>query len=197
LQPDRNRRFSEVVLPHLDAVYRAAVALAGQGPGAEDIAQATLLKALEALDSFAKGTNCKAWLLRILRNTWIDVLRRRQTAGTPLPLEEDLLPAPPAPPEPAETLGLLQANGQALLESFADEDVIKALTELPADQRLTLYLVDVEQMDHREVAGVMGVPVGTVKSRASRARAVLKQRLLAKAKDLGFVGRTSRESSGR
>jgi RNA polymerase sigma-70 factor (ECF subfamily) len=87
VQEDRDRRFVEVVMPHLDAVYKAAVALSGRGPEAEDLAQTTMLKALGTLGSFAEGTNCKAWLLRILRNTWIDTLRRRRTAGTTVPVE--------------------------------------------------------------------------------------------------------------
>jgi RNA polymerase sigma-70 factor (ECF subfamily) len=191
VRKDRDNRFGELVLPHLEAVYRAAVALSGQGPQAEDLTQTTFLKALETLDSFVEGTNCKAWLLRILRNTWIDVLRRRKTAGTTVPVEEALVAAPE---EPAATQW---TDARDLLENFADEEIIQSLSELPDDQRLTLYLVDVEQLDHREVADVMGVPIGTIKSRASRARAALKQRLRARAMDLGFIGRVDRGSSER
>lgn len=186
---DRNKRFNEVVMPHLDAVYRAAVALSGRTSQADDLTQTTMLKALETLDSFAEGTNCKAWLLRILRNTWIDVLRRRKTAGTAIPIDESLLAAPE---DPAATEW---SNPHDLLENFSDEEVIETLTELPDDQRLALYLVDVELLDHREVADMLGVPVGTIKSRTSRARAILRKKLQAKAKDLGFTGRVHRDSS--
>jgi RNA polymerase sigma-70 factor, ECF subfamily len=188
---DRDNRFERLVLPLMDAVYRAAVAVSGQGPQAEDLTQTTLLKALEALDSFAEGTNCKAWLLRIIRNTWMDALRRRRTAGPQIPAEEALLAAP------RENAPTQWTDAKDLLENFSDEDVIKALAELPDDQRLTLYLVDVEQMDHRDVADVMGLPVGTIKSRTSRARAVLRQRLQARARDLGYMGRASRGTSKR
>lgn len=183
VQEDRNKLFEKAVMPHLDAVYRAAVALSGQGPQAEDLTQTTMLKALQTLDSFAEGTNCKAWLMRILRNTWFDVLRRRKTVGTTVPVEEALVPAHQPPDDNKWT------DARDLLENFADEDVIEALAGLPEDQRLTLFLVDVELLDHREVAEIMDVPVGTIKSRTSRARAILKQRLEAKARDLGFIGR--------
>jgi RNA polymerase sigma-70 factor, ECF subfamily len=172
-------------------VYRTAVALSGPGPQAEDLTQTTLLKALETLDTVAEGTHCKAWLLRILRNTWIDLLRRRKTAGTTLPVEEALVAAPEEAPTTQWT------GAKDLLENFADEDIIGALAELPDDQRLTLYLVDVEQLDHREVAEVLGLPVGTIKSRASRARAILRQRLQARARELGFIGRMGRDTPHR
>jgi RNA polymerase sigma-70 factor (ECF subfamily) len=129
--------------------------------------------------------------LRILRNTWIDTLRRRRTAGTTVPVEEALVAAPEAPVDTKWT------NARDLLENFTDEEIIKSLSQLPDDQRLTLYLVDVEQLDHREVAGIMGVPVGTIKSRTSRARTMLRERLQAKAKELGFTGRVRRDSSER
>lgn len=178
-------------MPHLDSVYKAAMALCGQIAQAEDLAQTTMLKALEMLSSFTEGTNCRAWLMRILRNTWIDTLRRRKTAGHTVPVEETLLAAREEPQTTVWT------DAKDLLANFSDQEVIDALTELPDDQRLTLYLVDVEQLDHREVAQVMGVPVGTIKSRASRARAILKQSLEARASELGFLGRMDHDASKR
>lgn len=170
-------------MPHVDAVYRAAVALSGGTQDAEDLTQTTVLKALEALDSFRPGGNCRAWLLRILRNTWLDALRRRRSAGTSVHIEEELLAAA----EPAQQTAW--TNPRDLLENFSDDQVIKALAELPEEQRLALYLVDVEQLQYREAAEIMGAEVGTIKSRASRARSALKERLVAKARDLGFIGR--------
>lgn len=191
MHEDRNKRFERIVAPHLDAVYRAAVALCGQTQQAEDLAQTTMVKALVTLDAFAEGTNCRAWLLRILRNTWIDLLRRRRTAGVALPIEEALLAAPDDTPQTR------WSDARDLLDNFSDEDVIRALTELPDEQRLTLYLLDVEQLNHQEVAEIMGVPAGTIKSRASRARAILRERLESKAQDLGFAGRMSHDSPER
>ncbi len=176
--------FESLALGHLDAVYRAALAITGRSELAEDLTQATMLKAIQSFGSFRPGTSCKAWLLQILRNTWIDRLRREGTAGFTLAIDEDLL----ARSEPDRTNW---TNAADLLENFSDSQVIEALAELGEDQRLALYLVDVEQMSHADVAAILGVAVGTVKSRTGRARALLKARLGRHAKDLGFVGRRS------
>lgn len=168
---------------HLDAVFRVAVALCGRRDMADDLTQATFLKAFQRFETFRPGTHAKAWLFQILRNHWIDQLRRRKTAGPSVPLDEervdDRLPV-------VETCW---SNAQDLLENFGDEQVIRALSRLPEDQRLVLYLVDVEQLAHREVAEIVGVAVGTIKSRTSRARGLLKQELAGYARDMGYVDR--------
>ncbi|HUU57970.1 MAG TPA: RNA polymerase sigma factor [Phycisphaerae bacterium] len=176
-------QFESAALPHIEAVFRAAVALCGDREHAEDLVQVTYLKALEGFNSFRPGSNCRAWLVRILRNTWVDELRHRKVAGPQLPVNEGLLGAPDSPDETVWT------NARDLLDNFSDQQVIRALGEIPEEQRLTLFLVDVEQLPQEEVAEIMAVAVGTVKSRTSRARAALKQRLFAHAKDLGFIGR--------
>ena len=170
-------------MPHLDAVYRAAVAVCGDPDNARDLVQATYLKALERFGSFQLGTNCKAWIMTILRNTWIDSLRRRKTAGPQLPLVEDIAAQPPRAEQPVWT------EASNILENFGDEDVIRALGELPEEQRLTLFLVDVEGLTQEEVARITDVPIGTVKSRTSRARSLLKDRLLDHARAVGLAGR--------
>jgi RNA polymerase sigma-70 factor (ECF subfamily) len=175
--------FEEIALPHLDLIYRAAVALCGRPGEAEDLVQETFLKAFESFTSFEQGTNCKAWLSKILRNTWIDRFRHKTVAGPVLSLEEDLI---------ADTSGdneTVWSNAEDLVENFSDEQVIRALSQLHEDQRLTLFLIDVEQLSQKEVSEITGVAVGTVKSRASRGRAVLKQKLAAYAKEMGLTGR--------
>ncbi len=176
------RDFETMALPHLKVVYRAAYALAGRADQAEDLAQATFLKALQAFGAFKPGTSCKAWLLRILRNTWIDRLRHRKVVGTVVPVEESLIAAKPAgdPPD--------WPDAAEVLESFSDAEVIRALATLGEEQRLTLYLMDVERLSQEEVAAATGVAVGTVKSRTSRARAALKAKLRSHAEDLGLTG---------
>ncbi len=170
-------------MPYTDAVYRTAFALSGRGETAEDLTQDTFAKALDRFDSFQLGTNCKAWLLRILRNTWIDELRHRKVAGPQVSVDETVLPAP----EPAEET--VWANAEDVLENFTDEDVIRAMRQLPDEQRLTVFLVDVEQLPHEQVAEIMDVAIGTVKSRSHRARTALRQKLSAHARDLGFSER--------
>ena len=174
--------FEEVALPHLSAVYRAAVAICGRIQDADDLVQATLLKAIERFESFEAGTNCKAWLLQILRNTWIDQLRRQKLTGQVLPIEEDMIAEAPRNNE------TVWSDARDILENFSDEQVIRALSQLPEDLRFTLFLIDVEQLSQEEVAEITGVAVGTVKSRSSRARAGLKERLASYAQEIGIIG---------
>jgi len=174
--------FDADALPHLDAVYRVAYALCRNRQDADDLVQTTFLKALDRFDSFRAGSNCKAWLMRILRNIWIDRLRHRKVAGPTASLEEDLLP------DTAAGEPLAWSDPHDLLENFSDEQVIAALRHLPDDQRLTLFLMDVEQLTQEEVAEITGVAVGTVKSRTSRAREALRGRLYEHARDLGLAG---------
>ena len=175
--------FESTTVCHLDTVYRVAYALCGRGEQAEDLVQTTYAKALERFGSFQLGTNCKAWLLRILRNTWIDELRHMRVVGPQVAINEVVLP------EPEHAEETVWTNAADILENFTDEDVIRALRQLPDEQRLTVFLVDVEQLSHEEVAEITDVAVGTVKSRSSRARAALRQTLLAHARDLGFLER--------
>lgn len=175
--------FESIATPHLTTVYRAAFALAGRADQAEELTQTVFLKALERFASFRPGTNCRAWLLRILRNAWIDQLRHRRIVGPEVPLEEGLLADERGDEEPPAS------DLAGLLERFSDRQVIAALLELPDEQRLTLLLVDVEGLSVEETADVLDVAPGTVKSRASRARSALRKRLDAHARDLGFMGR--------
>ena len=180
---DAAEKFEKVALPHLEVVYRTAVALCGRRQNADDLAQETFLKAFERFDSFQPGTNCKAWLLQILRNIWIDRLRKNRIKGQKLALEDQIIAGKNYDNQTVWT------NAEDLIENFTDEQVIKALQELPEEQRLTLFLIDVEQLSQEDVALITGVPAGTVKSRTSRARAALKVRLVSYAQKMGLLGR--------
>jgi RNA polymerase sigma-70 factor (ECF subfamily) len=174
--------FEEIALPHLNAVYRAAVAICGHRGQAEDLVQDTFVKAFERFELFENRTNCKAWLLKILRNTWIDRLRHQKVAGLTLPLDEEIIA------QTSKDHETVWSNAEDLIENFSDEQIIKALSELPQDQRLTLFLIDVEQLSQKEVARITDVQVGTVKSRTSRAREKLKEKLSSYAKEMGLTG---------
>ena len=178
---DRSK-FESIALEHLETVYKAAVALCGNRQEAEDLVQTTFVKALERFDLFEAGTNCKAWLLQILRNTWIDRLRRQRFIGQTFTLEEEVIAEAP---HRGETVW---SNAQDLLEKFSDQQVIKALSQLPDEQRLTLFLIDVEQLSQEQVAEITDVAVGTVKSRTSRARTALKKKLISYAKQMRLMG---------
>jgi len=176
----RRTDFEKLALPHLDAVYRAAMALCGQRDRAEDLVQATFAKALTSFASYEEGTNCKAWLLQILRRTWLDELRHARVVGVTVRVDELALPARDCDE------ALVWAGPEAMLESFSDEQVIAALVQLPDEQRMSLFLTDVAGLSGDEAAEIMDVPVGTIKSRTCRARAALRTALAAHAKDMGF-----------
>jgi RNA polymerase sigma-70 factor, ECF subfamily len=173
--------FEEIGMPHLDSVYRVAFALCRNRDDAEDLTQGTFLRAFERFNTFKKNTNCKAWLLRIMRNRWIDLMRHRGAAGQVLQIDENII----ADEKQDE---IEYTNCEDLLTNFSDEQVIKALKSLPGEQRFALFLVDVEQLSHEEVAEITNVPIGTIKSRTSRARTILKRRLFSHAKEMGFTG---------
>ncbi len=175
-----NEDFEQIAMVHLTAVYRAAMALCGRQDLSDDMVQSTMLKAYERFSSFNKGTNCKAWLLCILRNTWIDTLRQQQRKPSTVTLADDLVAK-----DPIEAT--TWSNADDLLDNFSDEQVIQALQRLPDDQRLTLFLVDVEGLNQDEVATITDVAIGTVKSRASRARAALKASLMSYAQDMHYL----------
>lgn len=177
--------FEKFALPYLTAVYQAAFGMCGHQQNAEDLVQKTFLKAWQSFHTFKEGTNCRAWLFRILRNTWIDELRRKDKQEKILPVEEL------SQIESADSQDFAGPTPAAFLENFTDEQVIKALKELPEQQRLTLVLSDVEQFTQQEIADIMDVPVGTIKSRMARSRNSLKAKLYGHARDLGILGRNS------
>jgi len=178
----KTSEFESVALVHIDTIYKIAISLCRDKEQAGDLVQITYLKAFEQFETFKKGTNCKAWLARILRNSWIDQIRHKQVAGEILSIEENLIS------ESVEDKQTVWSNSEDLIENFSDEQIIKALKKLPEEQRMALFLIDVEQFSQEEVSEIMGVAVGTIKSRTSRARMRLKRELLSYAKEMGFVG---------
>ena len=175
---DLKEQFTAEALEHLDAVYRAAVALCGQTPQADDLVQTTYLKALQKFESFSTGSHCRAWLLRILRNSWIDELRRQKNEGAQVSIDLDGIELAIAGEQP---------GGEDWLEQFSDEQVIQSLLAVPEDMRMAVLFSDVEQFSQEEIAEIMDVAVGTVKSRVSRGRAMLRQQLASHAREMGFV----------
>jgi RNA polymerase sigma-70 factor, ECF subfamily len=182
-------RFDAVVWPHAPAVLRAARFLIHDPAEADDVAQETMVKAFRALDSFEEGTDVRAWLMTILRNTRIDHLRSRASRAADVSL--DHLPFEPATADaddgaPADADPAWD-EPEDLLQRFGDREVIAALRKLPEEIRWTLMLVDVEGMAHADAARVLGVPAGTVKSRAHRGRQMLRAALLPLAKEMRLV----------
>ena len=182
------RRFYETLWPHMPVVLRTAKILCGRrSADAEDLAQETMLKAYRSIDQFQPGTDARAWLLTILRHARVDRIRGAASSAGTLSLEE-MGQERAGRAEAAEAdWRMVAENPEALLAEFTDAEMIHALARLPEEIRWTLLLVDVEGMDHKEAAGVLDVPVGTVKSRAHRGRMMLRQELLPLARQARIV----------
>jgi RNA polymerase sigma-70 factor (ECF subfamily) len=168
-------RFERDALPLVDKIYSAALRMTADRHDAEDLLQETYLKAFAAFDRFQDGTNIKAWLYRILTNAFINSYRKKQHAAVrsfghevddwQLARLESHLPG-----------GLPSAEAVAL-DGLPDSDVKAALAALPDKYRVAVYLADVEGFTYKEIAAVMGTPVGTVMSRLHRGRCLLRGRL--------------------
>ena len=171
--------------PQRAAILRAARIQTGHDADAEDLAQETLLKAFNGIASFQNGTNLSAWLLTIMRNAWID--RRRTAAGSAKYVSLDDLSAEPASPIGQADHSAAWGKPEELLAAFSDAEVIEALQGIKEELRWTLLLVDIEGIDQHDAAEILGVPVGTVKSRVHRGRAALRESLLPLARDRRLI----------
>jgi len=181
---DRRRQFEDEALPHLDALYTMAIRLARNPDDANDLLQETVLRAYRFFHQFESGTNCRAWMLTILFNNFRNGYRkssREQPASSADEFERKVdvesMRADPA-----------GSNPEALLAGQGMEgEVEHALASLPGEFREAILLVDVEELSYQEVSGVLDIPIGTVKSRVSRGRAMLRDALADFAKERGIM----------
>jgi RNA polymerase sigma-70 factor (ECF subfamily) len=179
---DRRRAFEREAVPYLDAVYHFAYNLTGNGEDARDLLQETFLKAFRFFNSFQQGTNCKAWLFQITKNSFIN--RYRKQTREPNKVSYDEIE------DYYETLRPINADAnnldERLFDDLLDDDVTAALQALPEAFRTVLVLSDIESMTYEEIAELLDCPIGTVRSRLHRARKMVRDKLFDYAKTKGF-----------
>lgn len=173
-----SERFEAEAMPHLNDIFRTASRVLGERGRAEDVAQEVFLQAWKSFERFEPGTNCRAWLFKILfhcvnhhRRKWFRFPLLKETEEF---IEANLTYTPPIP------------------EHLEDEEILAALDKIPADFRAVVLLVDVEEFAYKEAADILSIPVGTVMSRLSRGRKLLREQLVDVARSYG-IGRVAEE----
>ncbi|MBX9599853.1 MAG: sigma-70 family RNA polymerase sigma factor [Bryobacteraceae bacterium] len=173
--------FDAAAMPHLNDLFRTATRILGDRSRAEDVVQEVYLQAWKSFHRFEKGTNCRAWLFKILfhcvnhhRRKWFRFPLLKDTEEF---LESNLVAATPIP------------------QSLTDGEILRALDRLPADFRAVVLLVDVEEFAYKDAAEILAVPIGTVMSRLSRGRKLLREQLLEVAQSYG-IGRAAAKEQG-
>jgi RNA polymerase sigma-70 factor (ECF subfamily) len=174
----RAEEFEAAALPHLNDIHRTAARLLSDSTRADDVAQEVFLQAWKSFHKFEAGTNCRAWLFKILFNTlhhyrrkWFNIRMVKESEEL---IEQTVTYSPPVP------------------EHITDEEILAALAQVSSDFRAVVLLVDVEEFSYKEVAGILSVPIGTVMSRLSRGRKLLREHLAELARSYG-IGRAQQE----
>ena len=170
--------FEAEVLTHLDAMYSFALKLSRATEDAEDLVSDTVLRSLERWEQYRPGTNMRAWLFTILYHVFVSRKRRID--------KREVQPAEGTASATFDTVGEADPEGR-FYDSFVDEDVTKAIESLPEEYRSAVVLSDLHGLRYAEIAEILAVPEGTVKSRLFRGRRILQKELVSYAKEMGYI----------
>lgn len=178
----KQQEFNNEVIPHLDAMYNFAVRLTTDANDAEDLVQDAIVKAYRFFDSYEKGTNAKAWLFRILKNSYINNYRKQSKQPNHVDYDEVSTFYETVRDETTDTSDLENIMYRELM----DDDMTNALAQIPEDFRTVVLLCDVEGFTYEEIANMLDVPIGTIRSRLHRGRNLLKTQLQEYAQKKGY-----------
>ncbi len=181
-QAEKAEIFNNEFLPHADALYNFAYHLTYRESYAQDLVQDTFLKAYRFIESYKQGTNAKAWLFRILKNGFINDYRKKSRQPNQVELEE------------FNTFDETHDQGRVqhidlrdeIFQDMLGDEITQAINELPVDFRTVILLCDVEGFSYEEIANILEIPIGTVRSRLHRGRKMLKEKLLEYAQEMGY-----------
>ena len=186
-QAELRAAFTKEAVPHLDALYATALRLTRNDGDAQDLSQETMLKAYRYFDRYERGTNCKAWLFKIMTNTFINRYRKAQKRKEFL-LDDDSRPLQERAVAPAENLMNQHfADQDTMFFKLFSDEVKDALEEIPVDFRMVVLLADLQDFAYKEIAEIMDCPIGTVMSRLYRGRRMLQARLEDYAREAGYI----------
>ena len=191
------RAFVREAVPHMDALYATALRLTKNKGNAEDLVQEAMLKAFRYFGKYQQGTNCKAWLFKIMTNTFINNYRKAKKRKE-VSIDEDS--------KPLEERAVA-VDRDPIQEKFGDQDTMffklfgdevkKALEEVPVDFRIVVLLADLQDFAYKEIAEIVDVPIGTVMSRLYRGRKILQTKLTSYAEEQGYIHPKVEESSNQ
>ncbi len=179
----KQQEFQAEIIPHLDTLYNFALRLTTDPNDAEDLVQDTIVKAYRFFSSYEKGTNAKAWLFRILKNSFINNYRKVSKKPQEVDYDEVSTFYETIRAESTDTSDL----EKIMFRELIDDDVSRALERLPEDFRTVVLLCDVEGFTYEEIANMLDVPIGTIRSRLHRGRNLLKTQLMEYARKRGFT----------
>ena len=174
--------FEREFMPHFQALYNFALYLDNDEEIAKDLVQETLLRAYRFISYYEQGTNAKAWLIRILKNTFINDYRKKSKLPTQVNLEETYQTSDEDEENATQNVDLREE----IFNNLVGDEITNAINALPVDYRLIILLCDIEDFKYDEIAKIIDVPIGTVRSRLHRARNMLKEKLKDYAEKRGY-----------